>query len=148
MKKFLCMLISLCMVFAMAIPCYAEEPQEILVSESHEVLDNGMECVTTITMSPSYARSSTKNGTISKNYSYSGKVVANVILNATFTYDGSTAKATGAYGSHSVASGWSYSSESTWCSGATARLTATVSGSGHSIPVSLSLTCSPSGTLS
>ena len=68
-------------------------------------------------------------------------------MNATFTYNSTTETAITASGDHSVASGWSYSGQSTWCSGATAYLTATISGP-VSIPVSLSLTCSPGGALS
>ena len=52
-----------------------------------------------------------------------------------------------AFGDHSVASGWTYSGQSVWGTGATAHLSATISGP-VTFPVSLSLTCSPTGVLS
>lgn len=148
MKKVVSCILAAFLLVAAAIPCFAAEAEPAVVSVLEEDLGNGVQCVTTVYMDSLQVRSNQCQGHVAKDYSFNGKVVATVVLTATFTYDGSTAKATGAYGSHSVASGWSYSGESTWCSGATARLTATVSGSGHSIPVSLSLTCSTSGTLS
>ncbi len=52
-------------------------------------------------------------------------------------------------GSHVTYSGWSYGSEQIADSGNRARLTARLSHSGDSpIPVSLSLSCTPSGQIS
>ena len=147
MKKFLAIVLSLVVVFSLAVPCFANGYEAEIVSVTSEVLDNGVVCTTTIYEYPSAARASTRKGSAQQKYTYDGKTIAYVYLNATFTYNGSTATATSASGEHSVASGWSYSGQSTWCSGATAHLTATVSGP-VSFPVSLSLTCSPSGTLS
>ena len=48
--------------------------------------------------------------------------------------------------SHWVASGWSYSGESVYTSGATAYLSATISGS-TTIPVDITLTCDPYGNI-
>ena len=146
MKKFFAVCLSLLMLIAVAVPCYAA-PQREIVSETTTTLANGVECTTTVYWEPASARSSTRDGGVDQSYSYGGKTIGVVRLTATFTYDGSTATAVSASGDHSVASGWSYSGQSTWCSGATAYLTATISGP-VSIPVSLSLTCSPSGALS
>lgn len=147
MKRFLAIVLSLVVVFSLAVPCFADDYQPEIVSVTNEVLDNGVVCTTTIYKHPSVMRSDTQMGSAQQKYTYGGETIAYVYLNATFTYDGSTATAVSASGDHSVASGWSYSGQSTWCSGATAHLTATISGA-VSIPVSLSLTCSPSGALS
>ena len=134
MKKFFAVCISLLMLIVVAVPCYAA-PQREIVSETTTTLANGIECTTTIYWEASSTRASTRNGGVDQSYSYGGKTIAIVRLTASFTYNGTTATATSASGEHSVASGW------------TAHLTATVSGP-VSFPVSLSLTCSPSGTLS
>ncbi|WP_294499894.1 hypothetical protein [uncultured Gemmiger sp.] len=146
MKKFFAACFSLLLLIVVAVPCYAA-PQREIVSETTTALANGIECTTTIYWEASSTRASTRKGGIDQSYSYDGKTIAIARLTATFTYNGSTATAISASGSHSTASGWSYSGQSTWCSGATAHLTATVSGP-VSFPVNLSLTCSPSGVLS
>ena len=146
MKKFFAVCFSLFMLIVATVPCYAA-PQREIVSETTTTLANGVVCTTTVYLEPAFARASTRTGGVDQKYEYNGKEIATVRLTATFTYNSTTATATSASGDHSVASGWSYSGQSTWCSGATAYLTATISGP-VSIPVSLSLTCSPGGALS
>lgn len=104
MKKFFAVCLSLLLLIAVAVPCYAA-PQREIVSETTTTLANGVECTTTVYWEPASARSSTRDGGVDQSYSYGGKTIGVV------------------------------------------RLTATISGA-VSIPVSLSLTCSPSGALS
>lgn len=147
MKKILTAVLSLLLTFSLALPCFANGYKPDVVSVTEDVLNNGVVCTTTIYEYPFVLRSNTRQGSVVQEYKYSGKTIAYVSLNATFTYDGATATAVSASGDHSVSSGWSYSGQSTWCSGASAHLTATVSGD-VTFPVSLTLTCSPSGVLS
>lgn len=146
MKKLYCVLLAL--VFAMACPlgvaAQSAAPQEISRVVTTDA--NGMTTTTTIVQTSTTA--TTKSGYTSKNYSYGGTQIASVYLYAQFTYNGTTASATAASSAHSVASGWTYSNERVWYSGATAYLTATLTKGVISVPVSLSLTCSPNGTLS
>ncbi len=90
-----------------------------------------------------------KSADIKRTYKSDGKVIAEVTLSATFGYDGEDAWVISADGSHVTYSGWSYGSEQIADSGNQARLTARLSHSGDSsIPVSLSLSCTPSGQIS
>lgn len=78
-----------------------------------------------------------------------GKVIAEVTLSATFGYDGKTAWVISASGSHTTYDSWSYSNEKITKSGGTASLSATLSHLLHtSIPVNISITCSPTGQIS
>ena len=146
MKKLFTVCLSLLILAMASLPCYAVTQNEV-ISQTTTTLANGVECTTTVYLEPSSSRSSTRNGAIDKKYSYNGEEFATVRLIASFTYNGSTATAISASGDHSIASDWSYSGQSVWCSGATAYLTATISGP-VTFPVSLSLTCSPTGVLS
>lgn len=147
MKKFLISLLA-CLVFCgVTVPCYAETATNQPVATYTETVAEGVTCVTTIYEGNTMTRASTRQGYINKDYFYEGDRIASVVLNASFSYDGSTATMITASGDHSVGSGWSYSGQSIWGTGATAHLSATISGS-VTFPVSLSLTCSPTGVLS
>lgn len=147
-KKFATMGLTLCMVLLMGLSCFAATPEIRLVSTTEKTLPNGVVCVTSIYEEVSWERSNTKKGGVAQDYYDSNwNKIANVVLNATFSYDGIEAMAIRASGSHAVASGWSYWGESTWCGGDTAYLSAAISGGGEDIWVDLSLTCLPDGTL-
>lgn len=147
MKKILISLLA-CLVFCgVTVPCYAENVTNQPVATYTETVAEGVTCETTIYVDDVMTRASARGGSINKDYYYKGERIASVVLNVSFTYDGSSATATGTSSDHAVASGWSYSGESVWRSGATAYLTATISGP-VTFPVSLSLTCSPTGVLS
>lgn len=147
MKRLLALLVSLTLAVCLAVPALALENQKTVIDLGVEDLGNGFTCHTTIIVDGGSFRASGKNGSTVKEYSWRGSWVGTVQLNGSFTYDGSTATATGVSSSHSVASGWSYGGESTWCSGNSVYLSASFSGSG-SVPVSMSLSCSGSGALS
>lgn len=147
MKKFLISLLA-CLVFCgVTIPCYAETATPQPVASYTETMAEGVTCVTTIYEGNTMARESDRQGHVTKDYYYEKERIATVVLNAVFSYDGSTATLVTAGADHSVASGWTYSGQSIWGTGATAHLSATISGP-VTFPVSLSLTCSPTGVLS
>lgn len=91
------------------------------------------------------SKSADKRASIKRN----GSVIAEVTLSATFGYDGKTAWVSSASSSHVTYDGWSYGSEIITKSGGTATLEAELY---HLIfgsrPVSLSITCSPTGQIS
>ena len=148
MKRFWALIVSLMLAVCLAVPGMALENKETVIDLGVEDLGNGFTCHTTLTVDPSFARASGKSGVTTQDYFWWGTWVGTVQLNGSFTYNGSTATATGVSASHSVASGWSYGGESTWCSGNSVYLSAAFSGPGGSVPVSMSLSCSGNGTLS
>ena len=93
----------------------------------------------------------TKSGTATQEYyNSSDELMWELSVHGTFTYDGSSAEATDADCSYDVySSSWSCRSASASCSGATARATGTFRHLGvFSETATVTLTCSPSGTLS
>lgn len=144
-KLFSLVLVSLLM-FVFAFSCFAQENAQVIKTYTED-LGNGITAVVTITKADGLTRSSTTH-TVSKEYYSSGTYIGNAALIASFYYDGSTARATGASGAGSGANGWSYGGQSTGTSGNRAYLNATLSNGSRNVPVSLSLTCSPSGNIS
>lgn len=95
------------------------------------------------------SRSGSKSVDKTQTIKSSGKIIAEVTLSATFGYDGKTAWVISASGSHTTYDSWSYSNEKITKSGGTASLSATLSHLLHtSIPVNISITCSPTGQIS
>ena len=130
-KKILSVVLVSLLMFVFAFSCFAQENEQVIKTYT-ENLGNGITAVVTITETNGLTRSSKTHQ----------------ILTANFYYDGSTARATGASGAGSGANGWSYGGQSTGTSGNRAYLSATLSNGSRSVPVSLSLTCSPSGSIS
>lgn len=147
-RKFWKNLVSLLLCFllaaAIAVPCFAQEHTQVIATYTED-LGNGITAVTTITQT---VTRSTISRTKASNYYSSGQYIGQAALSATFSYNGSTAQATGASGTGSGANGWNYGGQNTWTSGSSAHLSATLSKGGTRVPVSLSLTCSPSGSVS
>lgn len=147
MKKVISIL--LCAVFAVtaAVPCFAqgtEEPSVTTYSYTED-LGDGFTLETTVEVSTSLARSS-RGASKTAEIKHYGTIVGVAVLKATFNYDGSTSSAASSSGVYSTASGWSFSGSSTWCYDATAYLSTTLTGSSN-YPISLSLTCTPSGAI-
>ncbi|MCI8869390.1 MAG: hypothetical protein HFF39_02415 [Lawsonibacter sp.] len=107
-----------------------------------------LEIETVITRAPVFTRSGVGYDK-SISVRNSGRIIATVTLDASFGYDGSRAWVNSASATHSTNSGWSYGGESISKSGGTVTLTATLSKPLYNdIPVSISITCSPSGVIS
>ena len=144
LKKALSLMLCLVLAVALAVPCFAQGNTQVVATYTED-FGNGITAVTTITQT--VTRSSLTR-TKASNYYASGQYIGQASLAASFYYDGSTARATGASGTGSGANGWSYGGQSTGTSGNRAYLNATLSNGSRSVPVSLSLTCSPSGSIS
>ena len=126
---------------------------ETVQTTSIEPLSDGITIETTLTIHQSLLRNNSKRAALESVYKDNGTIIATVTLDATFGYDGTTAWVVSASASHWVASGWSYESQSLSTTGSTARVTATLKKwllfiSIASVPVDISLKCSPNGTIS
>ena len=131
-----------------AVPAFALEPETQVIDLGTVDLGNGVSYHTVLTIENSALRASVKKGSITRDFSYYGAAIGSVQLNGIFSYDGHTATATSASVYHTVSNGWSYGGESSWCSGNTANMSATFSKGSASVPVSATLSCSPTGALS
>ena len=144
-KKFITMVCIAVMVFALALPCFAENDTKI-ISTYTENLGNGISAVVTIEETTVQGRSA-KTYSKSENYYSGGTYIGRAVLTATFSYNGLTSSATGASGSGIGSNGWSYGGQSTWTSGKSAYLSATLSNGGTNIGVSISLICDANGNV-
>ncbi|QNK39232.1 hypothetical protein [Caproicibacter fermentans] len=161
MKKLFSWALVVALALCVSVPSYA---QETIISQkaqstsvTTENLGNGftVETKTTIFNSATAAlvTFSTRSATRTKTYKANGSTVATVTLQASFGYDGSSAWVISKSASHSTVSGWSYGSESLKAYKDTASLSSTLTQWSGVIPiqtvdVDISLTCSPSGTIS
>lgn len=143
-KKTMSVLLCFLLTVVLAVPCFAKEPTKILATYTEE-LGNGITVVTTITQTVTRSTTST---TKSSNYYSNGQYIGQASLYGSFSYDGSISRATAASGAGSGANGWSYGGQNTWTNGSSAYLSATLSGTGGSVPVNLSLHCDAQGNLS
>lgn len=145
-KKIFSVVLASLLTFVFAFSCFAQDNERVLKTYTED-LGNGITAVVTITENYGLTRGS-KTHSITKDYYSDGTYIGVAALTASFYYDGSTARATGASGTGSGSNGWSYGGQSTGTSGNRAYLNATLSNGSRSVPVSLSLTCSPSGSIS
>lgn len=144
-KKILTMICVTVMVFALALPCFAESSTKI-ISTYTENLGNGISAVVTIEETTVQGRTA-KTYSKSENYYSGGTYIGRAVLIATFSYNGLTSSATGASGSGIGSNGWSYGGQSTWTSGKSAYLSAALSNGGTNIGVSISLSCDANGNV-
>lgn len=143
-KNILSVVVCLILMCAFAVPCFAQETSTVIASYTED-LGNGIIVVTTITENTTRSTTSHTKG---KSYYSNGQLIGKAALSASFYYDGSTSRATAAYGTGSGANGWSYGSQSTDTSGNKAYLSARLSKDGKSVPVEITLSCSPDGSIS
>lgn len=149
MKKhlFSCLLL-VCVMCVMAFPSSATQQLYCTTDIIHTECGD-IEVETVLTVNNMSARSNYKSINGTQTFKYSGAVIAEVTLSATFGYDGKTAWVISASGSHTTYDGWSYGGEKITKSGGTAALTATLSKlTSSNVPVNISLTCSPTGEIS
>lgn len=111
-----------------------------IITEIHE------EPLSTFYVSSEETKNASKTST---GYSVTGDKLYSLTVYGSFTYDGFTACAVSASYSYTVYSElWSFSGGSASCDGATATASGTFVSSLHSRTLTVSLTCSASGTLS
>ena len=146
-RKISILLTFVLLVCAMSIPAYAaEEPAmrvQTIQTQQGEILIE-----TTLTIEDVQFYSESKRASKKQVYKHNGDTIAEVVLTATFGYDGDSAWVISTDSSHTTYSGWSYGHERITESGNRAKLTAKLTYPGDSVSVNLSMTCTPSGQIS
>ena len=103
---------------------------------------------TVLTVYPALSRAQTARADKVQTVKYGGEVIAEVTLSATFGYDGDEAWVEEAEGDSVTYDGWRYGSERIRDSGGTVTLSAKLSHATEgTVPVDISMTCSPDGTI-
>lgn len=148
MKRVMPFLLSVMLLsVALTTPITAASQELCQAVEVEKFGDTTVETILTVynTISINSARTVSKT----KNYYSGSTLIATVTLNATFGYDGITAWVKSSSSSHTTFNGWNYSGETITPLGNSVSLSALLSKFPYaSIPVDISLTCSPTGTVS
>jgi len=154
MKRLLSVLLSLLIISSLFSFASAQTVENAYTSSTTEYYPDGSYGITTITVMPSKAFGASVTSSKSyHHYSASNVLLWTVKLTATFTYNGSTASCTNATPSYTVYSSvWKVKKAQASYSGNTATGEFTVKRYNLGIPVetvnkTLTLTCSPSGTV-
>ena len=146
-KNITLMAVLFCLIFTMALPVGAAS-QVVCETTTVTTVYGDIEVEETLVIYTNL-RSNTKSVDKTSTYRQGGSVIAEVTLNATFGYDGKTSWVVSASGSHTTYGVWSYNNERITKSGGTARLSATLNAPlSQGVSVNISLTCSPSGSIS
>ena len=124
-KNIFSLLMCFLLAIAAAVPCFAQENNQVVTTYTED-LGNGITVVTTIAKTVTRSTTST---TKTKDYYSGGQKIGRAALYGSFSYNGSTA-------------------QSTWTSGNSAHLSATLSKGSVSVPVSISLSCDAHGNVS
>ncbi len=153
MKKLLSVLLCLTLLCtAVAVPAAAAEEAggRVVVSRRVEYLADGSYIVETISVPAVQVYSNTISGSKSAAcYNSNSQHLFTVTVTGSFTYDGSSAKATSAVGSFTAyASGVTLTGNNAYTSGASAIAWASASYQGISVRQTVRLTCDPNGNLS
>lgn len=144
LKKLLSALCGMAMFVSLLCPVYAAENNKETVD-----LGDGFYAVITIDTCVSSRSGNTVNGSkTGKIYTEDDVLIGSATLKAAFDISGSSAKATAAYIIGSGSNNWSYDHGTTRLSGNTAYGTAYFTFGSTQKTLPLSISCSPSGTLS
>lgn len=148
MKKYISLLLALLM-FTMSFPVGAANTETISESEVIHTEIGDIEIETVLTIYDDLFASGTKTATKDQTYKYAGTVIADVSFMATFRYTGSSVSVTDTDSDYTTYNGWSYRNESISTSGGTASLSSSLTKLlAGTVPVSISITCTPSGAIS
>lgn len=156
MKKLmrLCLLFIAVLALCTSIANAQDSPQiKRVYTTYYEIYEDGSYSIISIEeiVTSQTGSRATKTGTKSRQYyNANGVLQLTVYVKGTFSYNGTTATATDAMYSYSIANtSWTFISGSASCSGATATATCTFRNTPTNYKtLSVSLTCSPTGVLS
>ena len=146
-RKLSALLIGAMMFCCAALPAqaYAAAAPEVEVVRTEH---GDFTVETVLTVYPALSRAQTARADKVQTVKYGGEVIAEVTLSATFGYDGDEAWVEEAESDYETYDGWRYGSEEIEDSGGTVTLSAMLSHITEGrIPVDISMTCSPSGTI-
>ena len=150
MKKLSIIFTLILLAGVLTVPASAAEPKMMYETTVCYLDDCGEVEIETVTIvHDSVTRSSTKSVEKTQTVKVNGTVVATITLKATFGYDGSSAWMVSASTTKSTSGGWSYGGQSIVKNGGTVTLTAKLTkDKNDDIPISISMTCSPTGAIS
>lgn len=151
MKRIFAVVLCLALLCGVgAIPAAAEQlPGQVAVSRTVEQLSDGYYVVETVYQSVVQPRSNTTSGSKTAEYYYGSSHVFSVTVTGSFTYDGSTAKATSASGAYTAyVPDVTRTGGNAYTSGASAIASVSVSYQGAPLSRTVRLTCDPNGNLS
>lgn len=145
MKKLSLLILCLALLAAAVMPCYAESsgvPPKAL--EKYSVIGD----MPGIEVQDNVARSSTITSTHSRSYTNDGKLIAEIAVTGTFRYDGRAVSVLSkSISKCTTYDGWSFQKSSFISSGGSIVLTGTLTKSGKSVDVFISLSCDPDGNI-
>lgn len=137
--------------------CFITESEALSINNNSqytiEDLGNGFTAESKLVItdtSPLYSIFSTtasKSASVIRTVKKDGAKIATITFTSVFQYNGSSVSITSTSYSKSLASGWTYNNHSIITSGGTATLNAVLKKLPYSVPVNISLTCSPSGVI-
>lgn len=142
-KKFSALLCGAAMLVSLLTPTMAAENKEEIID-----LGDGFYAVVTLEEGPMTRAGNTKNGSKSATVYNGSTAIGTATLAATFDLSGATAKATVAAINGTGQNGWSYDHGTTRLSGNKAYGTAYFKSGSTTKSFTLTLTCSPDGTIS
>ena len=148
MKKKISILLTALLLFSLFSISASAEQQDILLSRTVEVLENGDTIVTELYQSVVQPRTGASGHKTAKYYNSDGTAIWDVTVDGTFTYNSVTATATSAKATVNLYSNKaSFISKNAYTSGNTATATGTVAYSTVSTTRSVSVSCDKYGVL-
>lgn len=148
MKKYFSLFLAFLMV-ATIIPVGATFKEVYRETEIIHTEDGDFEVETVLSIHNSLLRANSRTASKTQSVKQNGTAVAEVTLTATFRYTGSSVSVTDTDSDYTTYNGWSYKNESISTSGGTASLSASLTKLlAGTVPVSISITCTPSGAIS
>ena len=142
-KRIPAFLCAAMMLVSLLTPAMAAESKEEVID-----LGDGFYAVVTVEQGPMTRAGGTKNGSKSARVYNGSTAIGTALLVATFDISGSVAKATDAGITGTGQNGWSYDHGTTSLSGSKASGTAYFKSGSTVKSLTLTLTCSPDGTIS
>lgn len=142
-KRISALLCAAMMLVSLLTPAVAAERKEEIID-----LGDGFYAVVTVEQGPMTRAGDTKNGYKSAKVYNGSTVIGTAMLAATFDISGATARATVAGINGTGQNGWSYDHGTTSLSGNKASGTAYFKSGSTVKSLTLTLTCSPDGTIS
>lgn len=113
-----------------------------------EDLGNDYSVETTVVVHPTQVRSSSKSATATSVFKHAEREIATVSFSASFSYNGSTSSVTSTSYTKKTSIGWVYTRHNISTSGGRATLTADLVSLIGTVPISITIYCSPTGALS
>lgn len=127
---------------------YAANEDTVDTYRYEEDLGNGFTAETILMIDPVQGRSGQKSAYKQKIIRHSGRQIASVTLDATFSYNGTTSSVVSYRYEKDMSFGWLYTRHNIVTSGGRVTLTADLVSAIGTVPISISMYCTPAGVIS